>query len=42
MMNSIEEYKSLISEIYKIHSEVLQDKPELFETIQERIRIKEE
>lgn len=30
MMTSIEKYKNFIAEIYKIHSEVLKDKPELF------------
>ena len=41
MITSIEKYKSLINEIYKIHSEVLKDKPELIQNIQERIKMKE-
>lgn len=40
-MTSIEKYKSFIAEIYKIHSEVLKEKPELYQNLQEKIKFKE-
>lgn len=40
-MTSIDKYKNFIGEIYKIHSEVLKDNPELFKNIQDKIKKKE-
>ncbi len=40
-ITSIEKYKRLIEEIYKIHLEVLKDKPEIIYKIKEKIKKKE-